>query len=199
MAAAAAPWLKRVEVDSGALNRLSPADFPLPTLARRVLRLRKELLHWREFVLLRGLPVTRWGPRFTAVAFFELGIHLGRPRIQNAQGHLLGHVRDFGLRSDDPNVRIFQTHERQTFHTDSADVLGLLCLRSAKSDGHSALVSSVTIYNELRMRRPDLACRLFLPVATDRHGEVTSDAEPYLAIPVFNCHACASSAIYQRQ
>jgi hypothetical protein len=119
--------------------------------------------------------------------------------MQNAQGPLLGHVRGFGLRSDDPNVRIYQTHERQTFHTDSADVLGLLCLRPAKSDGHSALVSSVTIDNELRMRRPDLACRLFLPVATDRHGEVPSVAEPYLAIPVFNWHACASSAIYQRQ
>ena len=199
LAAAAVPWLARVERDPRALNDLTPADFPLPTLAARVAEVTRELLHGRGFVLLRGLPVDRWGNRLSAVAFYGLGVHIGRPRTQNAQGHLLGHVRDLGLRSDDPNVRIYQTHERQTFHTDSADVVGLLCLQTAKSGGLSALVSSVTIYNEMRQRRPDLALRLFAPFATDRRGEVPPGAKPYFAIPVFNWHGGALSAIYQRQ
>jgi len=199
LAAAASRWLPRVEQNPRALNSLTAAGFPLPALAPRVARLREELLHGRGFVLLRGFPVARWGRRLSAVAFYGLGVHIGRPRTQNAQGHLLGHVRDLGLRSDDPNVRIYQTHERQTFHTDSADVVGLLCLQTAKSGGLSALVSSVTIYNEMRDRRPDLASRLFRPVATDRRGEVPPGAAPYFKIPVFNWHAGALSTIYQRQ
>jgi Taurine catabolism dioxygenase TauD, TfdA family len=199
LAAAAEPWLARVERDARALNELTPEDFPLPTFAPRVARLTDELLHGRGFALLRGLPVARWGARLCAVAFYGLGVHIGRPRTQNAQGHLLGHVRDLGLRADDPNVRIYQTHERQTFHTDSADVVGLLCLQTAKSGGLSALVSSVTLYNELRERRPDLARRLFAPFATDRRGEVPNGAKPYFTIPIFNWYANALSAIYQRQ
>jgi hypothetical protein len=199
LAVAAEPWLARVERDPRALNRLAPADFSLPALAPRVARLRDTLLQGRGFAVLRGFPVARWGARLCAVAFYGLGVHIGRPRTQNAQGHLLGHVRDLGLRSDDPNVRIYQTHERQTFHTDSADVVGLLCLQTAKSGGLSALVSSVTLYNEMRERRPDLARRLFEPIGTDRRGEVPPGAKPYFAIPVFNWYAGALSAIYQRQ
>src|SRR5215471_17018108 len=199
LASAAEPWLARVERDARALNELTPRDFPLPTLAPRVARVTEELLHGRGFALLRGFPIDRWGNRLCAVAFYGLGVHIGRPRTQNAQGHLLGHVRDVGLRSDDPNVRIYQTHERQTFHTDSADVVGLLCLQTAKSGGLSALISSITLYNELRAQRPDLACRLFAPFATDRRGEVPPGEKPYFSIPVFNWHAGALSAIYQRQ
>jgi len=199
LAAAAEPWRARLEQDARALNALAPAGFPLPTLAPRLAAVTEQLLHGRGFVLLRGIPVERWGARLSAVAFYGLGVHIGRPRTQNAQGHLLGHVRDLGLRSDDPNVRIYQTHERQTFHTDSADVVGLLCLQTAKSGGLSALVSSTTLYNELRKCRPDLALRLFAPFATDRRGEVLAGQKPYFTIPVFNWYADALSAIYQRQ
>jgi hypothetical protein len=197
--AAARPWLARVERDAAAMNDLAPAQFPIPTLEPRLAGVTQELLHGRGFVLLRGVPVERWSNRLCAVAFYGLGVHIGRPRTQNAQGHLLGHVRDLGLRSEDPNVRIYQTHERQTFHTDSADVVGLLCLQTARSGGLSALVSSITLYNEMRARRPDLAARLFAPFATDRRGEVPPGEKPYFTIPVFNWHAGELSAIYQRQ
>ena len=179
------------------------ARFPLPRLGPRLVRLRAEVLHGRGFALLRGLPVARWrqqhGPAFAEAAFLGLGLHLGRPRPQNAAGDLLGHVRDMGLRSDDPNVRIYQTAERQTFHTDSADIVGLLCLQPARAGGHSALVSSVTLWNELRARAPHLAAALLQPLATDRRGEVPPGAQPYFEIPVFNWHAGLMSAIYQRQ
>ena len=158
-------------------------------LAQRLARVHDELLDGRGFVLLRGLPVQAWGRRRSAIAFYGLGAHLGLARSQNAQGHVLGHVRDLGLSSSDPNVRIYQTHDRQTFHTDSADIVGLLCLQTARRGGLSALVSSTTLYNELRARRPDLAAELFKPLATDRRGEVPPGAKPYFEIPVFNWFA----------
>ena len=158
-----------------------------------------EVLNGRGFVLLRGLPVERWTKREAAVAFFGLGTHLGMARPQNAQGHVLGHVKDLGLASDDPNIRIYQTRERQTYHTDSCDVVALLCLQGAKVGGLSSLVSSVTIFNQMLRRRPDLLRVLFTPIATDRRGEVPAGQKPYFEIPVFNWQANLLSVIYQRQ
>ncbi|MBL0898659.1 MAG: TauD/TfdA family dioxygenase [Reyranella sp.] len=158
-----------------------------------------EVLIGRGFLLLRGLPVERWSMRESATAFFGLGAHLGSARSQNGKGHVLGHVQDLGLDVKDPNVRIYQTHERQTYHTDSCDIVGLLCLKTAKSGGLSALVSSTTIFNEMRRRRPDLLKLLFQPLATDRRGEVPEGQKPYFEIPVFNWHKGYLTAIYQRQ
>jgi hypothetical protein len=174
-------------------------DFPLPMLAPRLRRILDDVLNGRGFVLLRGLPVQRWSKRVSATAFFGLGSHLGNARSQNAHGHVLGHVRDLGMSSSDPNVRIYQTNERQGYHTDSSDVVGLLCLQTAKSGGFSSLVSSVTLYNEMRRRRPDLLSCLFEPIETDRRGEVPQGQKPYFEIPVFNWHAGLLTAIYQRK
>src|SRR5262249_28856484 len=145
---------------------IRPRDFPLPTLRPRLGRLLEEVLDGRGFVLIRGLPLTRWSKRDAAIAFLGIGSHLGSLRSQNAEGHILGHVRDAGLSSLDPNVRIYQTRERQTYHTDSCDVVGLLCLQPARSGGLSSLVSSVTIYNEMRLRRPGLFQGLIAPIQT---------------------------------
>jgi len=179
---------------------LKPQDFPLPTLGPKLRsRVDDEVLNGRGFLLLRGLPVERWSIRESATAFFGLGAHLGSARSQNGKGHVLGHVQDLGLDVNDPNVRIYQTHERQTYHTDSCDIVGLLCLKTAKSGGLSALVSSTTIFNEMRRRRPDLLKLLFQPIATDRRGEVPEGQKPYFEIPVFNWHQGYLTAIYQRQ
>jgi len=175
-------------------------DFPLPTLAARLKsRVSAEVLNGRGFLLLRGLPVERWTMQESATAFYGLGAHLGSARSQNGKGHVLGHVQDLGLDVSDPNVRIYQTHERQTYHTDSCDIVGLLCLKTAKSGGLSALVSSTTIFNEMRRQRPDLLKLLFQPIATDRRGEVPEGQKPYFEIPVFNWHKGFLTAIYQRQ
>jgi Taurine catabolism dioxygenase TauD, TfdA family len=181
------------------IPRLRRQDFSLPTFGPRLRRMLGEMLDGRGFVLIRRLPVERWSRLQAAVAFFGLGTHLGNARSQNAQGHVLGHVKDLGRSSSDPNVRIYQTHERQGYHTDSCDVVGLLCLQPAKAGGVSRLISSVTIFNEMRRKCPDLLTCLFEPIATDRRGEVAAGQRPYFNIPVFNWHAGLLSAIYQRK
>ena len=179
---------------------ITARDFPLPAFAPRLKqRFRDEVLNGRGFLLLRGLPVERWSIREAATAYFGLGAHLGSARSQNAKGHVLGHVQDLGLSAADPNVRIYQTNARQTFHADSCDVVALLCLKTAQSGGLSALVSSTTIFNEMRRRRPDLLQLLFEPIATDRRGEVPEGGKPFFEIPVFTWHRGCLNAIYQRQ
>src|SRR5262249_14747221 len=101
---AAAQRLAQSEID---WQTLAPKDFLLPTLERRLTTILSEVLDGRGFVLLRGLPVDRWNRRLSAIAFLGLGLHLGSLRSQNRQGHLLGHVKDLGLSSYDPNIRIY--------------------------------------------------------------------------------------------
>ena len=60
-------------------------------------------------------------------------------------------------------------------------------------------MSSTTIFNEMRRRRPDLLKLLFQPVATDRRGEVPEGQKPYFQIPTFSWHKGFLTAIYQRQ
>ena len=97
----AARRLAETEID---WQSLTQNDFPLPTLQGRLARILHEVLAGRGFVLLRGLPVEGWGRRLSAIAFLGLGLHWGSLRSQNKHGHLLGHVRDAGLSSQDPSV-----------------------------------------------------------------------------------------------
>jgi len=172
------------------------ADFPLPTLGPVLDGLRDDVLNGRGFVLIRGLPVEGRPIADSATAYWGIGAYFGSARSQNAKGHVLGHVRDLGLSSTDPRVRIYQTTERQNFHTDSCDIVALLCLKTAMRGGLSSLTSSMSVYNVMAAQRPDLLRRLLIPFATDRRGEVPDGKLPWFDLPVFNHHAGYLSAIY---
>ena len=180
------------------LAEITRADFPLPNLGPTLDRLRGEILNGRGFVLMRGLPGEGRAIEQNAAAYCGIGSYFGNPRSQNAMGHLLGHVRDLGFATSDPNVRTYQTTERQHFHTDSCDIVGLLCLKTAKHGGLSSITSSMAIYNVMAIRRPDLVTRLFQPFPTDRRGEVPDGKRPYFEIPVYNDYAGYLSVIYSR-
>ncbi len=181
------------------IGQMKAADFSLPSLSAKLKALRQTLIQGRGFSLIKGLPISRYTEREIITIFFGIGTQLGNARSQNAQGHVLGHVRNLGLDSSDPKVRIYQTKERQTFHTDSCDVVGLLCLQPAKSGGRSLLVSADTVYQEMYKYRPDLLSLLLAPIATDRRGEVPEGMLPYLLIPVFSHYQDKITPFYQRQ
>ena len=185
--------------DSGIpIGQISPENFKLPKLSPFLDKLGDNLKHGIGFHLISGLPVEDCTPLDRAQIFCGIGSYIGRARSQNAAGHLLGHVRDIGGDIKDPKIRIYQTTERQTFHTDSSDVVGLLCINEAKEGGDSMLASSMTAFNELLKRRPDLLKVLFDPIATDRRGEVPEGEKPYFTIPVYNYFAGFLTCIYQR-
>ena len=181
------------------LESVSREHFALPRLGPVLREILRELLDGRGFILLRGLPVERMTREEQAIAYLCLGAWLGRFRSQNAKGHLLGHVKDLGLDIRDPNVRYYQTRRKLEYHTDSVDIVGLLCLKTAKAGGESFLASSMTVYNEVLARRPDLMPALFEPFPTDRRGEVPEGMQPWFDIPIFNRHAGRLSCIYVRQ
>lgn len=169
-----------------------------PSLLDLATDLREDLIHRHGFTLLKGFPVRETDRRTVSAAFMILGSFVGVPRSQNASGHLLGHVKDVGGDLADPGTRIYQTNERQSFHTDSTDAVGLLCLHTAVSGGRSQLASAETVYRIVRERRPDLAAWLFEPIATDRRGEIPEGAKPWFEIPVLSWFEDRLTVLYQR-
>jgi hypothetical protein len=151
------------------MGELSKADFPLPTLSKKIDRWRGEISDGRGFQVLRGVPVERWSAGDSEIFFWCLGQHLGIPGAQNPKRDLLGHVRDTGESPEE--VRHYRTNVNINFHCDAADVVGLLCLKRAKTGGKSRIVSSVAVYNELLRRRPELVDRLYEPFLMDTKGE----------------------------
>ena len=181
------------------IGEITKENFPLNSFDAHLEGLRETLLNQHGFEVLRGLPVDTYSQEMAAAIFCGVGAHLGSARSQNADGHILGHVRNIGADPNDPNARIYQTAARQSFHTDSADVVGLLCLREAKEGGDSLLVSAESIYNRMRAERPDLLERLFDPIATDRRGEIPEGMKPFMPIPPLSWHRGKLTVFYQRQ
>ena len=136
-------------------------DVQLGALAPAVRGWRDALGSGRGFVLVRGLSVDRLSDDDAALVYWALGLHLGTPVPQNFLGETLVPIRDTGADPHDPSTRLYKTRGEQDFHTDGADVIGLLCLRTSKRGGESRIVSSVTVFNEVLRRRPDLAPVLF--------------------------------------
>jgi hypothetical protein len=65
---------------------------------------------------------------------------------------------------------------------------GLLCLRKAKAGGLSRWCSSITIYNEVLTRRPDLVPVMAGTWYLDRKDEVPPGKAPYFILPIANFH-----------
>jgi hypothetical protein len=186
------------EASGRPLIGMTSADFPLQTVAERLATARRYLLDGPGFYLLRGLPVERWTLKQAATAFWGLGTHFGEACSQNGKGHVLGHVKNLGLDYRDPSVRGYQTSARLPYHTDSSDIVGLLCWRTARSGGLSSVVSSSTLYNEIARRRPDLLAVLQQPFCRTRWGEIPEGKSAWAELPVFMPHEGRVIAHYVR-
>lgn len=172
----------------GNIKDITRADFPLPTLGPRLEALRQEVINGRGFVLIRGMPIENLPFAEAAAMYWGLGTWFGAARSQNTRGHLLGHVIDISDRFENRSERGYLTNRHLAYHCDSVDIVGLMCLRKAKQGGHSSIVSSYTIHNEMCRRRPDLARVLYGPIARDRRDEIPPGKGPWYELPVFNFH-----------
>ena len=138
---------------------ISPATFPLPGLGGFFRNLRDELRFGRGFLLLRGIPRGRYSTDDMARIYFGLGSHIGSALPQSWQGELLGHVID--VSDIEPGARGYHAGGAQRFHTDSCDIVSLMCLQSAKSGGASRICSAIAVHRRLERERPDLLQTLY--------------------------------------
>ena len=168
------------------LATVDRTNFALPSLADAIGGWVQQLAVGRGFLLLRGFPVDRLTEPEVELAYAGLGVHFGKPVGQNKDAELLTHVRDERLPASAGTVRLYRTRERQDFHTDGADIIGLLCLHGAVRGGESKLVSSGAIYNEMLRTRPELLEAMYGPMAWDRQGDVPAGELPWFTLAPFN-------------
>ena len=164
-------------------------DFPLDGLAGKLEGIERELIDGRGFTRISALDHARYSDDELTMLYWGIGLHLGDPWPQNHFGHVMGDVTDQGKRLDDPTFRGNELGQvALDYHTDGADVIGLMCLRKAARGGLSCVANAVAIYNELVRTRPDLAEVLFEPQPYDTRGEQAPGAKPYYLFPVFTEH-----------
>ena len=162
------------------LEDATRADFTLEILGPRLAAVGRELAEGRGFVLLRGAPIAGRTADEIALIYWAIGAHLGVAVSQSAAGDRLGHVIDRGTGDKE---RYYTRGGALEFHMDPVDVVGLLCLRQARSGGASRIVSALAVHNAILAERPDLLellCRGFHN-SRRAHGETTSPAR----VPVF--------------
>jgi hypothetical protein len=164
--------------------------FPLPNLAVQIGKIEDELINGRGFKLISGVPVERYSDADASAIYWGIGMHLGNPWPQNKHGHLLGDVTDQGKSYGDPTSRGNEIGRVAfPYHTDGSDLVGLFCLRKAKSGGLSTVANSVRIHNDMARKRPDLAALLYQPVIYDFRGEEPPGGKPYYELPIYSRHA----------
>lgn len=176
----------RVERSGIDLKDVTRAAFSLPRFSRTMAAFEDELLEGRGFVFLRGLPVEGRTSLQNAIAFWGLGTYMGQPIPQNAKGHLLEHVMNAGGDINAATGRGYNSPNALGFHADSCELFSLMCLHTSKAGGEHRLCSSVTIYNEMLKRRPDLVQELAFRFYRSRRGEVAPGEDPWMRQPVFS-------------
>ena len=173
-------------------------DFPLPSLGHVLAELQDDVINGRGFVLIKRIPVERYSRADAQTIYWGIGTHFGDAVSQNGKGHVLGHVKDLEMAEDDPARRGYQTTMKLRYHTDSCDIVGLMCLVKAKSGGLSSITSSAAVHNAILERRPDLLKVLTEPFYIDRKCEVPEGKLPYFPAPVFNYTGGHLTCFYPR-
>src|SRR5688500_12876711 len=144
-------------------------DFPLPAFSVELARIAQELETGRGMIMLRGLPLA-YSPEDLRLAYSGIGTQLGTAGTQGGGGELLGIVEDEGKEVEIPKRRGSKTADALAFHADRCDIVGLLCVRKARSGGTSRIVSAAAIHNEIMRRRPDLIDVFYADWHNSRQG-----------------------------
>ena len=146
-------------------------NFSLPTVGPLLVSMLDDLLEGRGFVLLRGVPIEGLSERQIELMYWGMGLYVGIALPQGVEGtHLFAHVRDEGVdRSSNYGGGLLNRHSGALpFHTDTSDIVGLLCIRPAMRGGTSTIVNTVAVHDEIVRRRPDLAAVMYEPWWFDR-------------------------------
>lgn len=172
-------------------------DFELPTLAPVLARALDKVLYGSGLVLLSGVPVDQLPEPDLKRVYWGIGLHLGIPIPQNDAGDYLVQIRDEGLDFSNPVVRGYQTSVKLDYHSDSTDLVALLCLRPAKEGGVSTVVSASAVFNEAINRRPDLVDVLMAPWWRDRRKQ--DMAASFFQCRIFGLEDGTFTSYYGRQ
>ena len=181
------------------LREMTGADTAMPEIESDLLDLRHELVDGRGLLIVRGWPVGEMTDEELGMAYWAVGAHFGRGVSQSPMGDRLGYVTD--VSRPGTRERGYRSAKELNLHTDSDDIVGLLCIRRAKSGGESRLASSVAVYNEIAAARPDLLEPLFEGYAYHWFGEQPPGQGTVTSyrVPVFGHAGGRLSCVFLRE
>ena len=136
------------------LQELTREHTSMAAIEKDLADIRHELMDGRGLIILQGWPIEEMSPDELGIAYWAMGTYFGKGVSQSPMGDRLGYVTD--VSKPGQRERGYRSAQELSLHTDSDDIVGLLCIRQGKSGGMSRLASSVAIYNEIAAMRPDL-------------------------------------------
>jgi Taurine catabolism dioxygenase TauD, TfdA family len=190
--------VQRIKAAGLGLDDLQREHFEVRSLRPVIDEIRHRIEDGRGFVVVRRLPVEDYSKDEIGMIFWGLGTYLGRGLSQSVLGDRLGHVKDFSR--EDPLARAYRNKQELSPHTDSCDLVGLACLRSAQSGGVSRLTSALTVHNVMLEQYPEALERLYRGYVFHRRGEEKPGDLPYTPyrVPVYSNIDGKVSARYVR-
>lgn len=144
----------------------------------------------RGFAIIERVPIEQYTVEVALSMYWLIGQFLGTPMEQNIQGTLLYDVRDTG-QNVAQGARFSVTNAESSFHNDNSfgetlpDLVGLLCLHTAKSGGQNQLISGYALHNELLENHPDVLETLYQLFCFDRRGQFIAGESPTSQFPIF--------------
>ncbi|MBT4703392.1 MAG: TauD/TfdA family dioxygenase, partial [Rhodospirillaceae bacterium] len=164
--------LAAIQATGKPVQDIHAADFPLPTLGKKLNTLADALESGRGFGVVRGVPVGKYSEDALKIVSWGLCCQFGTGIPQSRQGDWINHVIDVSdvTETAKPDLQhIIKRGQLRTnhaggeldFHTDTTDIFALFCLRNAKSGGTSRLASVATLHNMILDEKPDYAKALY--------------------------------------
>ncbi len=183
-------FVQELKGDPRSITEIRIEDTQLPA-CRETLQPVSHAIHLgRGFSVVDRTPLERYSVEEVQTIYWLVGQVLGLPFEQDVRGTLLYDVRDTG-QDVSQGARFSVTNAESSFHTDGAfnpqapDIVGLLCLQTAKSGGQSQLISAITLHNELLQHHPDALEMLYQSFYFDRRGQFREGEQPISETPIF--------------
>jgi alpha-ketoglutarate-dependent taurine dioxygenase len=171
--------MDRLAGDERPFHQITRRDFSHPALDSDLAAVLAEIKTGPGLLVLRGFPVDNYTPDEMQTVYWGIGTHFGHGCSQSADGDYLGHVTNVAKAS-----RGYTTDRELSLHTDSAEIVGLLCVRDAKEGGMSIYASSLKVHEIIAREHPDYLAVLERGFRCDRRGEEAPDDEPVTPYPV---------------
>jgi hypothetical protein len=170
----------------------SPADFDMTNCHAAMAEVRRILKQGVRFAVVDKLPLDALSKDEAECIYWLLASMVARPVAQKLDGTMIYDVHDTGkqalpgsgIRPDKTNIEI-RFHIDNAYNTTPPEIVGLLCLRIAKSGGVSRVLSFHTVHNALLARHPEHLPRLYQPFWFDRQREFFPGEPDTFFAPVF--------------
>jgi alpha-ketoglutarate-dependent taurine dioxygenase len=175
--------MDKLASDTRPFHAITKADFAHPALDADLADLLATIKNGPGLVVMRGFPVDKYTPAEMQTVYWGIGAHFGIGCSQSADGDYLGHVTNVEKAS-----RGYTTARELSLHTDSAEIVGLLCVRDAKEGGVSLYANSLKVLEIIAREHPEYLAVLERGFRCDRRGEEAPEDEavtPY-RVPVFS-------------